>query len=212
MTAPRVDRRHLRGDQTASALLKAATHAFAEHGYAGASVRDIAQAADANSALVAYHFGSKEGLYLAVLDAAMGALDQRLRLVVSGATDTEDLVARLVDAYSDYLGKNPDFPRVLQRALLDRDTRVQRIAKKHLRPLLKLMPSALRRPPAAMADLEQHIISLFGAVVVPYLYAPLLSEVFGHDVLADDVLERRRCHLREVVTRAVGSFLHRAVS
>lgn len=50
-------------------LLKTAAHIFAEQGYDGASVRQIAQAAKANVAAVNYHFGNKRGLYLAVIQA-----------------------------------------------------------------------------------------------------------------------------------------------
>lgn len=44
-------------------LLEAAILIFAEKGYDGAGIREIAQRAKANSALVTYHFGGKEGLY-----------------------------------------------------------------------------------------------------------------------------------------------------
>ncbi len=50
-------------------LVEAATLLFAQRGFDGVGIREIATAADANSAMVAYHFGSKEGLYQAVLRA-----------------------------------------------------------------------------------------------------------------------------------------------
>ncbi len=50
-------------------LIEAATLLFASRGFDGVGIREIAAAADANSAMVAYHFGSKEGLYRAVLRA-----------------------------------------------------------------------------------------------------------------------------------------------
>lgn len=48
---------------TREKLLAAALAQFSEHGYDGASIRDIARAAEVNIALVSYHFGSKEQLY-----------------------------------------------------------------------------------------------------------------------------------------------------
>jgi AcrR family transcriptional regulator len=48
---------------TRTRLLEAAIHCFAEKGFEGTGIRDIAQRAQANSALVQYHFGGKEGLY-----------------------------------------------------------------------------------------------------------------------------------------------------
>lgn len=55
-----------RGDQTRSALLQAAMDEFSDSGYHAASNREIAQQAQANQALIGYHFGGKQGLYLAV--------------------------------------------------------------------------------------------------------------------------------------------------
>lgn len=48
-------------------LLEAALIVFAERGFDGAGIREIAERAKANSAMVQYHFGGKEGLYLEAL-------------------------------------------------------------------------------------------------------------------------------------------------
>jgi TetR/AcrR family transcriptional regulator len=48
-------------------LIEAATPLFAIHGYGAVSIRDVAKKAGLNSALINYHFGGKEGLYLQVL-------------------------------------------------------------------------------------------------------------------------------------------------
>lgn len=55
-------------DQTRQALLRAALRLFGTVGYEGASTREIAAAANANIGSIAYHFGGKEGLRLAVAD------------------------------------------------------------------------------------------------------------------------------------------------
>src|SRR5262249_15448364 len=55
-------------------VIKATSGAFARDGYEGESVRAIVAAAEVNQAAINYHFGSKEGLYRAVLQAALRAL------------------------------------------------------------------------------------------------------------------------------------------
>ena len=57
-----------RGAATREALIDAATLAFAREGFGPANLREIAQAAKVNPALIGYHFGSKEGLYAAVFE------------------------------------------------------------------------------------------------------------------------------------------------
>lgn len=67
--APTPVERHVDGDRTRAALLEAGLEEFAAKGFAGARVRDIAARAGVSKDLIAYHFGSKDGLYLAVQDA-----------------------------------------------------------------------------------------------------------------------------------------------
>lgn len=55
-----------RGDQTRQQLINAALEVFGEYGPQAATTRDIASRAGQNIAAIAYHFQSKEGLYLAV--------------------------------------------------------------------------------------------------------------------------------------------------
>jgi AcrR family transcriptional regulator len=59
---------------TREKIIKAASRAFALSGYEGASIRTIVAEADVNQAAINYHFGSKEGLYRAVLETALRAL------------------------------------------------------------------------------------------------------------------------------------------
>src|SRR5437773_10674869 len=59
---------------TREKIIKAASRAFALGGYDGASIRAIVAEADVNQAAINYHFGSKEGLYRAVLQVAVRAL------------------------------------------------------------------------------------------------------------------------------------------
>ncbi|QHE92695.1 TetR/AcrR family transcriptional regulator [Pandoraea fibrosis] len=57
-----------------AALLSAAIHAFAQLGYDGANLRGIARAAKVDASLVRVHFGSKEQLWRACVDALEAAL------------------------------------------------------------------------------------------------------------------------------------------
>lgn len=77
-------------------LLRAAAHVFASNGFDGAATRAIANRAGVNIALIAYHFGGKEGLYDAVLaDWAAGlcaAIQRDLARVEEPAARTEAIL------------------------------------------------------------------------------------------------------------------------
>jgi AcrR family transcriptional regulator len=68
----------IRGDATREALIAAALVVFARDGFDAASTRTIAERAGINQALIGYHFGGKEGLYLAVFDH----ITQRLQTLI----------------------------------------------------------------------------------------------------------------------------------
>ncbi|HRF23590.1 MAG TPA: TetR family transcriptional regulator, partial [Chitinophagaceae bacterium] len=59
-------------------IMKKAEKLFAEKGYNGTSVRDIAEKAGINLAMVSYYFGSKEKLLEAVFDYRIGMTKQLL--------------------------------------------------------------------------------------------------------------------------------------
>lgn len=64
-----------RGDATREALIRAAVDIFGRDGFNATGTRAVAEAAGVNQALIAYHFGSKAGLYL----AAIGHIVERVR-------------------------------------------------------------------------------------------------------------------------------------
>src|SRR6201992_32017 len=75
--------------QRKTAILLAANHHFAHHGFRGASLRDIARDAQVSLTLLNHHFGSKYQLLSAVIDAHRAMLDERtkaLQAVVSAGS------------------------------------------------------------------------------------------------------------------------------
>lgn len=105
-------------ESTASSILLAARALFARHGFDGASVRAITQAAGVNLGAITYHFGSKRGLFEAVAaDMAGAARDQIL-----GAAETAgpplDRIEAMVRAFFQHLYENPDLPQLMVHVML----------------------------------------------------------------------------------------------
>lgn len=93
------------------ALLVAATHAFANHGFDGADLRSIAAAADVSPNLVRVHFGSKAALWEACLDRIVVAASPTMIDVHKIATDVgrplgqrlRDIIIRIAAFYAAHL-------------------------------------------------------------------------------------------------------------
>ena len=90
-----------RNDQTRQTMIEAAEKLFAERGFDGLSLREVALASgQRNHSAVQYHFGSKAGLIEAVFEARMAPIDARRRemlLELDGAGRSGDVMG-LVEA------------------------------------------------------------------------------------------------------------------
>lgn len=87
---------------TSRSILDAAERLFAEHGYDGASVRDIARAAGAQVASISFHHGGKEALFERVVERRASELSQ-LRLDALAAARTRGAPFTLESVLSAFL-------------------------------------------------------------------------------------------------------------
>lgn len=106
------------GEQTRERILEVALPLFAEHGYAGTSVRAIAGAAGVNVATLAYHFSDKEGLYETVVQRLHEDLQARFP---QGAPvgEPRHVIGWWIRTGWDFVQEHLPHVRVLVRHLLD---------------------------------------------------------------------------------------------
>lgn len=95
-------------------IIRKAEILFAEKGFEGTTVRDIAQAADVNLAMISYYFGSKEKLIEALFVYRMGEVKLSIQSVVNnqGIHPFQKIVV-LIDQYIERVFDNQDFYKVL---------------------------------------------------------------------------------------------------
>jgi len=98
-------------------LIEAARALFAQQGYDGASVRDITRRAKVNLGAITYHFGSKEGLYHAVIEGFAVPLADRLAAIASEPGPPVQRIADVLRAFFDHIGEHPEMPSMIVREL-----------------------------------------------------------------------------------------------
>jgi TetR/AcrR family transcriptional regulator len=99
-------------------LLNAAVRVFDRKGYAGASVREIAEMAGVTKPAVYYHFGSKEGLLLAILQQAKREVDTALDRAVARTGTARDRILGLCEDIYGLFGQNVSVARVAHAVFL----------------------------------------------------------------------------------------------
>ena len=174
------------GADPRDALLDAAKRAFASHGFAGASVREIAREAGVTPALANYYFGDKAGLLGAVIEHRVAPLAAALGAGIAAAG--EDPVAALrafVATYTATAARNRWLPQLIVREVLNedgvlRDTFVSRFAGGMTGALLHAVRQG-QRSGALRGDLapEHVVMSLISLCVFPFIATPLVSGALG---------------------------------
>src|SRR6267142_5679247 len=107
-------------DRTMADILKVATAEFADKGLSGARIDEIAATTRTSKRMIYYYFGSKEGLYLKVLEEAYG----RIRSIETDLhledLPPEDALRKLVAFTFDYQHENDDFIRLVMNENMHR--------------------------------------------------------------------------------------------
>ncbi|MGE3395969.1 MAG: TetR/AcrR family transcriptional regulator [Sphingomonas sp.] len=126
-------------------MFEAGARLFATRGFGPTTISDIAAAADVNRALVAYHFGSKGGLYDAILGEAV---DHAAACLAQSAPDGDDYPElSLVRAFADVFSSRPHLPGMILREHLDPNHLLDPAAARKLRGFMALTERALEQIP-----------------------------------------------------------------
>lgn len=178
-------------EQTRARLIEAAREVFSQHGFQGATVREICRRAGANVAAVNYHFGSKEGLLeealnfnkikaLQISNAAMEAgAEVRLRLFV------RDFMLMLIDE-----NNTSRQCRMMARELADPTPALDKIVTEAIAPLHKFLGELVCEivgDKLNERELQRHVFSLLGQCLFYRNSQPVLQRL--HPELHYDVVE-----------------------
>src|SRR5882672_10004133 len=115
--------RHAEGSpQVRQRLVEAAIALARERGFQAVGLRQIASAAGVTPGMISYYFGSKSGLYEAMIDATYQQLVERMRSTLERPSTDGDPIARLVDLQISTLADTPWLPPLLVREVLARES------------------------------------------------------------------------------------------
>ena len=179
-------------------ILAAAETLFAEHGFAGVGVRQIAAAASVNGAMIHYYFGNKENLYVAVIENAASTVRGLIAEAMQSATSLEERLTRFVRAYAGYLFDHPHLARILSREMLSGGKYFMQIFPKYAPTnygmLREAMAEGVRRGELRAIDIDLAPVSLIGMIVVFQLLRPVVALGLGKLQFDDRFIERLAAH------------------
>ncbi len=191
-------------------ILAVATREFAAKGLAGARVDEIAEQTRTSKRMIYYHFESKEGLYLAVLEAAYRRIRDVEQTLVLDGLGARAALQRLVEFAFDYHLAHPEFVRlvmgenILQGVHLAKSSTITEISQKaidRLKPVLAQgVAEGVFREGIDPIELHMSISALcFFTVANRHTF----GLGFQRDLSRPKALARRKAHIVHMVWREV---------
>ncbi len=196
--------------RTMADIIAVATREFSEKGLAGARIDVIAEAMRTSKRMIYYYFGSKERLYVAVLEHAYGRIRQIETELHLEDLPPEDALRKLVGFTVDYQLANPDFVRLVatenihRGQYLKQSTAIRQLNVPAIEGLRRLYERGVKagvfRTGLDMVDLHMSISALS---VFNVANRHSFSLIFQRDLESSAALITRRDSIIEMVVRFV---------
>ena len=197
---------------TRDVILDAAERRFADRGFAGVSMREIAaEAGLKNQASLYHHFRDKRALYEAVLGRGVSPIVALVSETArgwpadgTGPLDPE-VVAHVLDRILDYLEEHPHLPRLIQRAGMDDSRSVRSTLPRLLRPLwaqgVRVLAGTTHWDAAELPHLAA---GLYHLIFGYFADASLLEAVVEESPRSPAAVVRQRRFLKAAVAQLLG--------
>ena len=187
-------------------IIKAAMDEFASRGFKGASMDAIAARTETTRAMINYYFGSKEKIYLAVLEQVYAEIRHAESLLDLEHLAPVDAILRIVEFTFDYYLSHEYFVRIVvaENQAKGRHFRKSKAMRTLNRPIIDTLARVIKRGQAGSAfrrdvdPVEVHMaIAALGMFNVTNQYT--FGAIFQRDMGRKGDVRRRRAMVAEVI-------------
>jgi len=183
--------------KTREELLELSVPLFAQRGYDGVSMRDVAAAVGLTQAALYYHFTDKDQLYLDAVAYEFRVREAALKDMLAGNGPPLERLERFVAGLARMMATDKDFLRLMQWVLLDTDEARQSTLAKHVFRDMFVAVHDLASELDPHQDAHLLAMSIFGLVIFHFQAGATRKFMPGHRPHQDnpEVLARHVCEL-----------------
>ncbi len=168
-------------------ILAAARRIFARRGLNGTSVREVADAAGVNNAMIYYYFKDKDDLYRSVLADSFSAMTEIWAdPIFHSPTAVRGKIEKYVDSFIRFQKKNEDLRRIMAMEFAASGGNITWICKKYFADnyanLTGIFREGMRRGELKRFDPSLAVASLIGIVVHNFIMQPMAEHIHGKSV------------------------------
>jgi TetR/AcrR family transcriptional regulator len=151
-----------KSDKTSERILVAARKVFAESGYSGAHVDEIAVRAGVNKATIYYQIGDKDTLYANVIHQVIGNAAQGIADAVEKADHPEEKLRVYINCIAANVDKNPELPPIMMREVASDGAHLPRVVVEDIVSVLTILFGILEegRKKGIFADAAPFLIHM----------------------------------------------------
>jgi AcrR family transcriptional regulator len=186
--------------RTRTEILDVATREFADRGYNGARVDEIATKTRTTKRMIYYYFGSKEQLYIAVLERVYQQIRTAEQALDVEGLDPVDAIRRIAELTFDHHQSHPDFIRLVS---IENINRAEHMAKSPRFPgqnasVLSLIEQILARG-RAQGRFRRGVDALDVHMLIRVANRHTWRTIFGRDLTDPALRNRYRTMLGDLV-------------
>jgi AcrR family transcriptional regulator len=179
-TAPEPATR-MSSEERRGSILEAAAAVFGERGYVGATTDAVAKAAGVSQPYVVRMFGTKEKLFIAVIERAYSRLIDEFRAALPG--DADGRAERMGSAYTGLLAERGMLPVIANSTALGGEPEIGRVARAGFSDIWRF----LREEAGFSADETREFMAT--GMLINAIVGLRLTGDYGNEISATEVLE-----------------------